>query len=179
MLDLNTIYQKYSTPEGAGDKGTAHSYIEIYDSYFSNRRNNIHLLEIGVNRGHSLKLWSEYFINSQIIGIDIDKRLLAFPENGFRVLECDATNQFDLESALAGLSFDFIIDDGSHKIEDQITTFNILFPFLKSDGIYFIEDIMNIQNNTLKLLQLNPNIEILDRRYIKNRQDDVIAIIKK
>lgn len=179
MSDLNNIYQKYSTPEGAGDKGTAHSYIEIYDSYFSNNRNNINLLEIGVNRGHSLKLWSEYFINSLIVGIDIDKDLLAFTEDGFTVFECDATNKSQLESVLGELKFNFIIDDGSHRIEDQIKTFNILFPFLKPGGIYFIEDIMNIEYNHQKLLQLNAGLQILDLRYKKHRQDDVIAVIKK
>ena len=30
MDELSEIYKKFSSPEGSGDKGTAHSYIENY-----------------------------------------------------------------------------------------------------------------------------------------------------
>ena len=37
--------------------------------------------------------------------------------------------------------FDFIIDDGSHEIRDQIQTFCNFYPKLKENGVYVIEDI--------------------------------------
>src|ERR1700759_4926812 len=35
---------------------------------------------------------------------------------------------------------DVIIDDGSHRNQDVIASFRILFPFLSSDGYYIVED---------------------------------------
>lgn len=40
-----------------------------------------------------------------------------------------------------GQDFDIIIDDGGHTMNQQITSFKILFPALKSGGIYVIEDL--------------------------------------
>lgn len=179
MLDLQTIYNKYTMSDCGGDKGTAHSYIDIYDRYFQNTRHNINLLEIGVYQGHSLKLWSEYFVDSQIIGIDIDKTLLSFPEENFIVYECDATSQKDINSIIPNIEFDFIIDDGSHNIYDQISSFNILFSKLKNGGIYFIEDINNLNQDYSKLIALHKNVQIFDLRHFKNRSDDVLVVIQK
>ena len=67
MISLNDIYKKYCTPEGHGDKGTAHSYIEAYDGMFTPYRTTANaVLEIGVARGHSIQLWEEYFSKAKI-----------------------------------------------------------------------------------------------------------------
>ena len=34
-----------------------------------------------------------------------------------------------------------IIDDGGHTMNQQITSFRVLFPYVKSGGIYVIEDL--------------------------------------
>ena len=75
MDDLSEIYKKFSSPEGSGDKGTAHSYIENYYKYrFKDLRlKKLNFLEIGVSTGLSLEMWSEYFPNSNIYGVDIEK----------------------------------------------------------------------------------------------------------
>ena len=40
-------------------------YVELYESYFKPlREKKLNILEIGVFRGASIKVWSEYFINS-------------------------------------------------------------------------------------------------------------------
>ena len=36
---------------------------------------------------------------------------------------------------------DVIIDDGGHTMNQQKTSFKVLFPYLKSDGVYIIEDL--------------------------------------
>ncbi len=38
-------------------------------------------------------------------------------------------------------AFDAIVDDGSHRWEDQLTTLGNLWPFLAPGGLYFIEDV--------------------------------------
>jgi hypothetical protein len=53
------------------DKTTRHNYIEHYDNYFSKFKNtSINLLEIGIKKGGSIKLWREYFSkDSKIYGL--------------------------------------------------------------------------------------------------------------
>lgn len=179
MKTLKEIYQNYTTPEGDGDKGTAHSYIEIYEKIFNSRRENISLLEIGVSKGYSLALWKEFFINSKIIGLDINLSNLIFKPDGFEVYQVDATDKLKLDDVLKNETFDFIIDDGSHLLEHQIASFNILFPRLKRQGIYFIEDIANIDEAKSSIINLNPNLKIHDLRNTKGRSDDVLVIINK
>ena len=66
--DLKNISSIYKT-----DK-LEHGYIEIYESYFNQIKDKeLKILEIGIADGKSLLTWSDYFENSQIIGIDIHK----------------------------------------------------------------------------------------------------------
>ena len=59
--DLRSISELYKS-----DK-LEHGYIEIYDQYFKNIRNNeLKILEIGIADGRSLLTWSDYFKNSII-----------------------------------------------------------------------------------------------------------------
>ncbi len=66
--NLKSIAETYNT-----DK-LEHGYIKIYEKYFESIRNeNLKVLEIGIADGKSLLMWSDYFKNSTIIGIDIHK----------------------------------------------------------------------------------------------------------
>ncbi len=71
MKSLLEIYEKYQYSDGHGDKGTAHSYIEVYEELFNPYRFNSTILEIGLAYGESFMMWREYFIDSTIIGVDI------------------------------------------------------------------------------------------------------------
>ena len=71
MKTLSEIYINYQFPEGHGDKGTAHTYIDEYEKLLGDRRDNITILEIGVRYGHSIRMWNEYFTNSNIVGVEI------------------------------------------------------------------------------------------------------------
>jgi hypothetical protein len=124
-------------------------------------------------------LWKDFFINSTIIGLDINLSSLIFRPDGFQVYEVDATNKLALDNILKDEKFDFIIDDGSHLLEHQIASFNILFPRLKDGGVYFIEDIVNVDQNKSLIFNLNPNLKIHDLRNVKGRSDDVLAVINK
>jgi predicted O-methyltransferase YrrM len=103
------------------------------------------VLEIGVHKGASLRMWEEYFPNAEIVGVDIDEACLF---NAGRI-RCYHGNQSDVTSLIAiadkacrefGL-FDLIVDDGSHLAADQIKTAWALLPFLAKGGIYVCEDI--------------------------------------
>jgi len=52
-----------------------HHYFDIYSRYFERYRDRpITMLEIGVFRGGSLRMWKKYFHpDSTIVGIDVDE----------------------------------------------------------------------------------------------------------
>ena len=174
--NLSEIYAKYSTPEGNGDKGTAHSYIEnYYSKKFSNLRNlKLNILEIGVANGNSLEMWAEYFPFSQIYGIDI-KNISYKPSNSrINVIIGDATDQETFKNLNR---FHIVIDDGSHAITDQVLSYAVLFHRLIKNGIYIIEDVKDIDLNYQVFKKLHHTAMIYDFRKIKNRDDDVIVEI--
>ena len=41
----------------------------------------------------------------------------------------------------SGGHFDVVVDDGGHSMEQQLTSFRVLFPLLRPGGIYVIEDL--------------------------------------
>jgi hypothetical protein len=103
----------------------------------------VQLLEIGVQNGGSLQIWSRYLpAGSSIIGIDIDPKCgeLELADN-VRIKIGDAGDPEVLDRLLGSRCFDIIIDDGSHLSDDVITTFQACFPRLKPGGIYVIEDL--------------------------------------
>lgn len=55
------------------DKGTlGHNYTAIYETYLRGARDlPITVLEIGVARGSSLKMWADYFPEGRIYEIDV------------------------------------------------------------------------------------------------------------
>ena len=54
------------------DKNTTHSYLDLYDTLLSNKRNSAkHVLEVGIYNGGSIKLWYDYFPNASIHALDI------------------------------------------------------------------------------------------------------------
>lgn len=172
---LLEVYKKYSAPDAGGDKGTAHTYIEIYELEMS-KNSGITLLEIGVYEGHSIAMWDEYFEESTIVGVDIDLSNRKFNRGTF--IKADATKpepEFDWFGR-----YDYIIDDGSHKVEDQLASFDIFWPKLKSNGKYFIEDIrgdleLDIIKGHLELQNLS--YKVYDHRHIKGRSDDILVTI--
>jgi cephalosporin hydroxylase len=181
MLTLNEIYQNHQTPDGQGDKGTAHSYIEIYDQLLSPYRNNSNILEIGIAGGYSLHMWSEYFTNSNIYGVDVSDEILTNPKlksEKFNVIHSDATKP-EFLNQITDMTFDIIIDDGSHLLEHQLESFKLLGSKVNVGGIYVIEDVAHLDKDMEdKFKSLHNNCEIIDLRHIKGRYDDVLIIYR-
>ena len=59
------------------DKNTTHSYIEVYDALFEEYRLKAKsVLEIGIRTGAALNAYSDYFMNANIYGIDIEDNVM-------------------------------------------------------------------------------------------------------
>ena len=129
--------------EKAGtDKITHHGYDRFYPLFLDNMRDiSGAILEIGIEKHHSLKMWLEYFPHAFIYGLDIGVEL---EEERVRVFKADQSSNADLVSVLNMINrpVHFVIDDGSHIPEHQISTFNFFFRFLlEPGGVYIVEDI--------------------------------------
>jgi len=177
MYTLQEIYASNKTSKiGWGDKGHFHSYInEYYAPHFESHRSKVkRVLEIGVKGGHSLNMWKQYFYNAHIVGVDNRKWDFICPTCEIIIGDASDENTFtNLEN------FDIIIDDGSHLIDQQINSFNILWNKLNFDGIYVIEDIMDIDKTKGQLLELHKSAKIFDFRDKLGRYDDVIVEYRK
>jgi hypothetical protein len=173
---LTEIYSRFHSPQS--DKGSAHSYLETYDELFGPLKHQpIRLLEIGVDRGGSLALWARFFThkNCEIIGVDINAPV-AVNDKRVKVYQGDAAS-FRFINEIDG-TFNIVIDDGSHVLEDQIRSFYLLSGRLANDGIYVIEDLQN--NDAVSTInRLVAGFDIIDLRHVKNRYDDVLMIYKK
>jgi hypothetical protein len=54
------------------DKNTTHSYLPLYQKLLVGKKETAkNVLEIGVCGGGSIKMWSEFFTNAIIHGLDI------------------------------------------------------------------------------------------------------------
>ena len=178
LRNLQAIYNKYSTPDGSGDKGTLHSYISnYYEKKFETiKYEKLKILEIGVSAGLSLEMWSEYFPNSEIYGVDNENIEYRPSNNRIKLIFGDATRSETFDQIP---NLDIIIDDGSHYLMDQVFSYMILFDKLNKGGLYIIEDVRKIDSTFDTFAKLNKNAIIYDFRSIKNRADDVIVEITK
>jgi len=123
-----------------------HLYIEELDRVLSVLRDQkIVILEIGVQNGGSLEIWSEYFPKAQkIVGIDIDPKCgeLRFADPRISIIVGDAASEDGKRKVLQQVStFDLVIDDGSHKSSDIVRAFGCFFPLLNESGFYIVEDL--------------------------------------
>ena len=77
------------------------------------------------------------------------------------------------------MKFDVVIEDASHNIEQQLQIYSVLKNYMKTESIYIIEDVQDIDNtrSLFENIDSNKKVEIIDRRRIKNRYDDVLVII--
>jgi cephalosporin hydroxylase len=144
-MTAKTLEQLYSEHEGKiSYKWSAYlsHYQRIFEPY---SLQPIRLMEIGIQNGGSLEIWSKYFINAPLLlGCDIDPNcgLLNYEDSRISVVIGDV-NSNEIQEKITALSteFDIIIDDGSHSSGDIIKSFCKYFGCLTDDGVYLAEDL--------------------------------------
>jgi hypothetical protein len=182
---VNTLAEIYARHLGS-DKGTTHSYIEVYEKLLEPWRElPLRMLEIGLYNGDSLRMWEEYFTHGEVWGIDRalrpDKETDLRPmiaEGGHHIAILDATDRTAVAREFGRAEFDIVIEDASHRLEDTLQIYaNFHSRFLPT--LYIVEDIQNIDRDYETLLRMDPyrRVRILDRRGLKGRYDDVLVIL--
>lgn len=166
------------------DKNTIHAYLAIYEKLFAPVRDSCtKILEIGVAYGGSIDLWSKYFSNAHVIGIDPNPLLKHDFSNNPRI-SIFKQNAYDMElvTRLGIGTFDIVIDDGPHTQQSMIEFASMYSKLLKPDGILVIEDVQSSEwiPAILKSLPENMqhNVVVYDIRHLKNRYDDIMIVAR-
>jgi hypothetical protein len=173
------------------DKNTKHSYLPLYQKLLIGKKETAkNVLEIGIYQGGSIKLWSDYFTNANVYGLDImninavwegikDKEKILLHTS------IDAYNPdfFATNFLNKNIKCDFILDDGPHSLESMKQFIKLYSQIMTDDGILIIEDVqdwawIDILINEVSE-ELKKFIKIYDLRPNINRYDDIVFTIDK
>jgi predicted O-methyltransferase YrrM len=119
-------------------------YFDIYHRHFEKFRGEpVVVVEFGVSQGGSLQMWRNYFGDrATIYGIDIDERCASLAGPGTHILIGDQEDRDFLRSVGERTGpIDVLIEDGGHKMGQQIATFEEMYPLVKEGGVFLIEDL--------------------------------------
>ncbi len=159
------------------DKVIVHSYGAFYDE-FASRTDVRRLLEIGVQSGHSIRAWRRVWPDAEIYGIDISPKPPGYPDGGkCHFAQLDATDPDAMAAQLTSwgdVGFDLIIDDGSHRLADQIATWGALCLSVNRGGVYVIED---VEPSSIHTLMDTVEGRLYDFRAASGRFDDVAIAV--
>jgi hypothetical protein len=140
MPTLTELAAKYGTDK----QEVQHNYMIMYEKELCSLKVNS-LLEIGLGKGSSIKMWMEYFPKAQVYCIENFGR-----ENndvwghfkgdikGLNLISGDSSIEKTWRDIPHNL--DVIVEDGDHNPEMQLATFLIGLKHLRKGGLYFIED---------------------------------------
>lgn len=179
MDKLTQLAIKYKT-----DKWGKHNYTPVYYKLFENkgkRRAVKKVLEIGTAEGAGVYMYRDFFTHATIYGAEVDPKRVEMMRGKDRidVMLCDQSKQIDLINLIrhTGADLDLVIDDGSHKPEDQLFTCLQLCAGLKKGAVYVIEDVADesivkpikefFKNSDVQVLKLSPRYD--DRLIIITR----------
>lgn len=128
-------------------------YFAPYERHFAPYRQSVPadekiiILEIGVQYGGSLELWTKFFGGPErvrVFGADVDpacvERAQSIPGVEKILIGDQASSDF-LQRLIDEIPCPhIIIDDGGHTMAQQNLTFEMLYPHLRPGGIWLTED---------------------------------------
>ena len=169
------------------DKNTVHSYLPIYQTLFESKKESAkNVLEVGIHCGGSIKLWSDFFPNATVYGLDVIDIIKSDIKNRTNVklyTWADAYNPDFFNATFSGMKFDMLLDDGLHTLESMKQFITLYSQVMTDDGILVIEDIQD-WNWIAELINTVPDnlkqyIKTYDLRANKGRYDDIVFTIDK
>lgn len=166
----------------ATDKYWKHGYTYYYDRMFAELKqmNTLKILELGVQRGASMKLWKDAFPQAEVYGIDEKNRMKEhYKDDGIRIFEGNEKDtKFVEKVAREHGPFHIIIDDCDHMPNSQQIAFKTLWPHVCSNknrgGIYVIEDFHHNYEDRHKDNNMRATLkELTDEIYLTNEVKNI------
>lgn len=173
------------------DKNTVHSYLPLYQQLLINKKESAkNVLEIGIYKGGSIKLWNDFFTNANVYGLDIMniENVWESIKNNPNIILHTSVNAYDNDFFIThflnkNIKCDFMLDDGPHSLESMKQFIKLYSQIMTDDGILIIEDVqswdwIDILKNEVPE-HLKQFIKVYDLRQNKNRYDDIVFTIDK
>src|ERR1700730_16403070 len=110
-------------------------YFDIYHRHFVPYRDKpVTIVEFGALHGGSLQMWKHYFgAQARIVGIDINPLCQKLEESQIEIVIGDQSDRSFLRALSDKIGpIDIIIEDGGHQMNQQIASFEEMFPAVKS-----------------------------------------------
>jgi hypothetical protein len=131
------------------DKNTAHSYLPLYQKLLISKKETAkNVLEIGIFKGGSIKLWNDFFTNATVYGLDIMniENVWEGIKNNKKIILYTSTDAYNHDFFIKNflnknIKFDFMVDDGPHTLESMKQFIKLYSQIMTDDGILMIEDI--------------------------------------
>jgi hypothetical protein len=173
------------------DKNTIHSYLPLYQKLLRKKKKTAkNVLEVGISRGGSIKLWHDFFTNANIYGLDIINSYEVWDaiKNKDRIILHTYTDAYNIEIFTSNflnknIKFDFMLDDGPHTLESMIQFIKLYSQIMTPDGILIIEDVQSWDWISILKNEVPENlkkfIKVYDLRHVKGRYDDIVFTIDK
>jgi Rhamnosyl O-methyltransferase/CmcI len=131
------------------DKWSArHRYTPHYERHLGYLRDEkFTLFEIGIGGyrrertgGASLRMWRDYFPHAHVVGLDIEDKSFVDDDRitTYRGSQTDAQLLRWIVESWPDVRV--VVDDGSHRNDHVLASFEVLFPLLPAGGHYVIED---------------------------------------
>lgn len=124
-------------------------YFDIYERHLAKfRGREVHIVEIGVYSGGSLRMWHDYFgPDCRVYGVDIEPGCKAYETDRTSIFIGDQANPHFWADLLQRVPrIDVVIDDGGHEARQQIATLEAVLPHIAPGGVYWCEDIVGTDN---------------------------------
>ena len=195
--ELKRLMDLYGSDKGGINKH--HNFAQYYSEIFYNRKSKIkNFLEIGLGTNNievpsnmgiegkplaSLRAWRDFFINAEIYGADIDKKILKNEERikTYYVDQTDQNSIKDMFKEIGVEKFDVILEDGLHEYNANICFFENSIEFLADDGFYIIEDVYyKDQEKFINYFKKKSyNFSIVDIFHNKNIANNCLVVVQK
>jgi len=191
MNKMNNNVLERLIDNSRSDKNTIHSYLPLYEKLLTSKKETAkRVLEVGIWRGGSIKLWKDFFTNAVVHGVDIIDINTVWSEikNNRGIVLHTSTNAYDSDFVTTNflnqnIKFDFLLDDGPHTLESMKQFIRLYSQLMADDGILIIEDVqawewIDVLKNEVPE-HLKEFVNVYDLRPNKARYDDIVFTIDK
>ncbi|MDA7715443.1 class I SAM-dependent methyltransferase [Pelagibacteraceae bacterium] len=178
---LEYLFSYYGTDKAEKYKnGKGHGFSKYYIKHIKKFKDKkIKFLEIGCGEGISAAAFTKFLKKSTAYCLDVNLTNVKIKSKRINYFGLHSSNtrlmlNFLKKNNQKRNSFNFIIDDGSHDLSDQLFSLNFFFKYLKKNSLYIIEDYKfpdyfkrNYDVKELKISEMITKIRL--KKYFKSK----------
>jgi predicted O-methyltransferase YrrM len=166
-----TLNQRSSSWGHSYQNTYASQFIRLYARHIDGHQ--VHVVEVGVARGASMRAMRRLIPFAKIYGIDTSA--CKYETAGATIVVGDGYANCTWDAIPSDC--DLIIDDGSHNVSDMLRGIPVFIDHLRPGGVLLIEDIQSAADAGAVLDRL-PGSELVDTRD-NGRYDDLTVVYTK